>query len=92
MKAFTMAKVFITLAGTKHYSGNDFLEKGTKIRLEKEPAVFTTRLEMLHMQRWYWSHRPGQSARFVKRVWHIMIDKSSNVNSWCFYTTAHQLY
>ena len=35
--AFTMAKVFITLTGTKHYFGNDFLEKGTKIRLEKEP-------------------------------------------------------
>ena len=32
-----MAKVFITLTGTKHYFGNDFLEKGTKIRLEKEP-------------------------------------------------------
>ena len=31
-----MAKVFITLTGTKHYFGNDFLEKGTKIRLEKE--------------------------------------------------------
>jgi hypothetical protein len=35
--AFIMAKVFITLTGTKHYFGNDFLEKGTKIRLEKEP-------------------------------------------------------
>ena len=35
--ALTMAKVFITLTGTKHYFGNDFLEKGTKIRLEKEP-------------------------------------------------------
>ena len=32
-----MAKVFITLTGTKHYFGNDFLKKGTKIRLEKEP-------------------------------------------------------
>lgn len=32
-----MAKVFITLTGTKHYYGNDFLEKGMKIRLEKEP-------------------------------------------------------
>lgn len=36
-EAFTMAKVFITRTGTKHYFGNDFLEKGTKIRLEKEP-------------------------------------------------------
>ena len=35
--AFIMAKVFITLTGTKHYFGNDFLEKGTKIRLGKEP-------------------------------------------------------
>ena len=35
--AFTMAKVFITLTGTKHYFGNEFLKKGTKIRLEKEP-------------------------------------------------------
>ena len=32
-----MAKVFITLTGTKHYFGNDFLKKGKKIRLEKEP-------------------------------------------------------
>ena len=31
-----MAKVFITLTGTKHYFGNDFLKKGTKIRLEKD--------------------------------------------------------
>lgn len=33
-----MAKVFITRTGTKHYFGNDFLEKGMKIRLKKEPA------------------------------------------------------
>ena len=39
--AFTMAKVFITLTGTKHYFGNDFLEKGTKIRLEKEPGILS---------------------------------------------------
>ena len=32
-----MAKVFITLTGTKHYFGNDYLKKGKKIRLEKEP-------------------------------------------------------
>ncbi len=31
-----MAKIFITLAGTKHYFGNDF-GKRMKIRLEKEP-------------------------------------------------------
>ena len=32
-----MAKIFITLTGTKHYFVNDFLKKGMKIRLEKEP-------------------------------------------------------
>lgn len=32
-----MKKVFITLTGTKCYFGDDFLEKGMKIRLEKEP-------------------------------------------------------
>ena len=36
-RGIAMAKVFITLTGTKHYFGNDFLKKGTKIRLEKEP-------------------------------------------------------
>ena len=30
-----MKKVFITLTGTKHYYGNDFLKKDMKIRLEK---------------------------------------------------------
>lgn len=32
-----MAKIYITLTGTKHYYGTDFLEKGTKVKLEKEP-------------------------------------------------------
>ena len=36
-RGIAMAQVFITLTGTKHYFGNDFLKKGTKIRLEKEP-------------------------------------------------------
>ena len=31
-----MAKIFITLTGTKHYFGNDFLKKGIKVRLEKD--------------------------------------------------------
>lgn len=31
-----MDKIFITLTGTKHYFGNDFLEKGMKVKLEKE--------------------------------------------------------
>ena len=32
-----MSKRYFTLTGTKHYYGSDFLEKGMKIRLEKEP-------------------------------------------------------
>ena len=32
-----MSKIYFTLTGTKHYFGNEFLKKGTKIRLEKEP-------------------------------------------------------
>ena len=30
-------KTWFTLTGTNHYLGQDFLEKGMKIRLEKEP-------------------------------------------------------
>ncbi len=30
-------KIWFTLTGTNHYLGSDFLEKGMKIRLEKEP-------------------------------------------------------
>ena len=30
-------KIYFTLTGTKHYFGKEFLKKGTKIRLEKEP-------------------------------------------------------
>ena len=30
-------KIWFTLTGTRHYQGDDFLEKGMKIRLEKEP-------------------------------------------------------
>ena len=32
-----MAKTYFTLTGPKHYYGSDFLEKGMKIILEKEP-------------------------------------------------------
>lgn len=32
-----MAKVYFTLTGTRHYFGDDFLKKGTKLELEKEP-------------------------------------------------------
>ena len=38
-----MAKIFITLTGTKHYFGNDFLKKGMKVRLEKDPDNNMTR-------------------------------------------------
>ena len=30
-------KIWFTLTGTNHYYGQDFLKKGMKIRLEKEP-------------------------------------------------------
>ena len=30
-------KIWFTLTGTNHYHGADFLEKGMKVRLEKEP-------------------------------------------------------
>ncbi len=32
-----MTKIYFTLTGTKHYYGTDFLEKGMKLSLEKEP-------------------------------------------------------
>ena len=32
-----MSKIYFTLTGTNHYCGKEFLKKGTKIRLEKEP-------------------------------------------------------
>ncbi len=30
-------KIWFTITGTNHYHGADFLEKGMKVRLEKEP-------------------------------------------------------
>ena len=30
-------KIWFTITGTNHYHGHDFLEKGMKVRLEKEP-------------------------------------------------------
>ena len=30
-------KIWFTLTGTSHYLGDEFLEKGMKVRLEKEP-------------------------------------------------------
>lgn len=32
-----MEKLYVTLAGVQHYYGSDFLEKGTKLTLKKEP-------------------------------------------------------
>lgn len=32
-----MAKIYFTLTGMKHYFGDDFLKKGMKLDLEKEP-------------------------------------------------------
>ena len=32
-----MSKIYFTLTGTNHYFGKEFLKKGMKIRLEKEP-------------------------------------------------------
>lgn len=32
-----MKKVYITITGTKHYYGNDFLKSGMKVKLKKEP-------------------------------------------------------
>ena len=32
-----MKRIFFTLTGTNHYYGTDFLKKGMKIRLKKEP-------------------------------------------------------
>lgn len=32
-----MAKKYITLTGTNHYFGNEFLELGMKLKLKKEP-------------------------------------------------------
>lgn len=32
-----MGKLYITVAGANHYYGSEFLEKGMKVRLEKEP-------------------------------------------------------
>lgn len=32
-----MSKIYFTLTGTKYYYGQEFLEQGMEIRLEKEP-------------------------------------------------------
>ena len=32
-----MGKIYITLTGTKHYYGSEFLKPGMKLKLEKEP-------------------------------------------------------
>ena len=37
MEKIIMAKIFITLTGTKYYHGNSFIEPGMKVKLIKEP-------------------------------------------------------
>lgn len=32
-----MSKMYFTLTGCRHYFGNDFMEKGMKVKLIKEP-------------------------------------------------------
>ena len=32
-----MDEMYFTIAGCSHYFGNDFMEKGMKVTLEKEP-------------------------------------------------------
>ena len=41
-----MSKIYFTLTGTNHYFGKEFLKKGTKIRLEKEPDNSMTRKQL----------------------------------------------
>ncbi len=33
----TMEELYFTIAGCSHYFGSDFMEKGMKVKLEKEP-------------------------------------------------------
>ncbi len=33
----TMKEMYFTIAGCNHYLGTDFMEKGMKVRLEKDP-------------------------------------------------------
>lgn len=32
-----MKELYFTIAGCSHYFGSDFIEKGMKVKLEKEP-------------------------------------------------------
>ena len=32
-----MEELYFTIAGCSHYFGSDFMEKGMKVKLEKEP-------------------------------------------------------
>ena len=36
-KESTMEELYFTIAGCSHYFGSDFIEKGMKVKLEKEP-------------------------------------------------------
>lgn len=37
MEKTNMEKLYVTLTGVEYYYGSDFLEKGTKVTLKKEP-------------------------------------------------------
>ena len=36
-KETSMEELYFTIAGCSHYFGSDFMEKGMKVKLEKEP-------------------------------------------------------
>ena len=36
-KGATMEELYFTIAGCSHYFGSDFMEKGMKVKLQKEP-------------------------------------------------------
>ena len=38
-----MEELYFTIAGCSHYFGSDFIEKGMKVKLEKEPIMRTTK-------------------------------------------------
>ena len=40
-KETTMEELYFTIAGCSHYFGSDFMEKGMKVKLEKEPDLIS---------------------------------------------------
>lgn len=63
-----MKKVFITLTGTKHYFGNDFLKKDMKIRLEKEPENEYDKeaIKVTYKKRYFCKMYMGSKGRLFK--------------------------